>query len=55
MAPEVVQSNGYSAKIDIWSLGCVALEMITGTRPWKDYDAVATIFKVFIEKSFCVI
>ncbi|KAI8814533.1 kinase-like domain-containing protein [Cladochytrium replicatum] len=36
MAPEVVRSakTGYSAKVDIWSLGCVALEMSTGCTPW---------------------
>ncbi|KAJ7883533.1 kinase-like domain-containing protein [Mycena olivaceomarginata] len=40
MAPEVI--NGYSFKIDIWSIGCVVLEMWTGTRPWLG-DEVATV------------
>ncbi|KAJ3129905.1 hypothetical protein HK098_007659 [Nowakowskiella sp. JEL0407] len=35
MAPEVVKPNGYSAKIDVWSLGCVVLEMSAGQLPWN--------------------
>ena len=39
MAPEAVHSpSGYSAKVDIWSLGCVWHEMCTGERPWKNRD-----------------
>lgn len=49
MAPEVIQSRkeGYSAKIDIWSLGCVVLEMFAGKRPWSDSEAIGAMFKVF--------
>jgi mitogen-activated protein kinase kinase kinase len=48
MAPEVVraQGQGYSAKVDIWSLGCVVLEMFAGRRPWSREEAIGAIFKL---------
>ena len=48
MAPEVVRSQGqgYSAKVDIWSLGCVVLEMFAGKRPWAKDEAVGAIYKL---------
>lgn len=48
MAPEVIrsQNEGYSAKVDIWSLGCVVLEMFAGRRPWSRDEAVGAIYKI---------
>lgn len=48
MAPEVVntQKKGYNFKIDIWSVGCVVLEMWAGMRPWMGEEMVAVMFKV---------
>lgn len=48
MAPEVIRSQGlgYSAKVDIWSLGCVVLEMFAGRRPWGKEEAVGAIYKL---------
>ncbi|KAH9272219.1 hypothetical protein BASA83_005561 [Batrachochytrium salamandrivorans] len=46
MAPEVVKSKGYSAKVDIWSLGCVMLEMFTGSHPWRKLDEVQTMWRL---------
>ena len=48
MAPEVInlQKKGYNFKIDIWSVGCVVLEMWAGMRPWMGDEAVAVMFKV---------
>lgn len=48
MAPEVVrpQGQGYSAKVDIWSLGCVVLEMFHGRRPWAKEEAVGAMYKL---------
>ena len=34
MAPEVMKHTGYGRKADIWGVGCVVLEMLTGTHPW---------------------
>ncbi|RPB22578.1 hypothetical protein L211DRAFT_330936 [Terfezia boudieri ATCC MYA-4762] len=40
MSPEVItgSSVGRRGSIDIWSLGCVVLEMATGRRPWANLD-----------------
>ena len=35
MAPEVFEEK-YSAKADIWGIGCVAFQMATASPPWKD-------------------
>jgi serine/threonine protein kinase len=50
MAPEVIntQKKGYNFKIDIWSVGCVVLEMWAGMRPWMGDEAVAVMFKVLL-------
>ncbi|CAK9148736.1 unnamed protein product [Ilex paraguariensis] len=47
MAPEVIMNtNGYSLAVDIWSLGCTILEMATSKPPWSQYEGVAAIFKI---------
>jgi len=40
MSPEVIRGTnlGRHGAVDIWSLGCVILEMATGRRPWASMD-----------------
>ncbi|RMZ88551.1 hypothetical protein DV736_g4221, partial [Chaetothyriales sp. CBS 134916] len=43
MSPEVIRGEApaqskYAGAADIWSLGCVILEMATGRRPWATLD-----------------
>lgn len=35
-APEVVRDGQYDRKVDIWSLGCVMIEMATAKLPWHE-------------------
>ncbi len=49
MAPEVVHNTsgeGYSAKVDIWGLGCVWQEMCTGVRPWVGENMFHVLLQV---------
>jgi len=52
MAPEVVNPTprGYNFKADIWSVGCVVLEMWAGMRPWQGDEMVAVMFKLYQSK-----
>ncbi|KAK4169264.1 hypothetical protein QBC43DRAFT_59361 [Cladorrhinum sp. PSN259] len=46
MAPEVVKQTSYTRKADIWSLGCLVVEMFTGTHPFPDCTQLQAIFKI---------
>lgn len=46
MAPEVVKQTAYTRKADIWSLGCLVVEMMTGTHPFPDCSQLQAIFKI---------
>lgn len=46
MAPEVVKQTAYTSKADIWSLGCLVVEMLTGAHPWANLTQMQAIFRV---------
>ncbi|KAI8368068.1 hypothetical protein BD560DRAFT_490371 [Blakeslea trispora] len=46
MAPEVVKQTRYTRKADIWSLGCLVVEMFTGDHPFPEYSQMQAIFQI---------
>mmetsp|Transcript_29140 Transcript_29140/g.59714 ORF Transcript_29140/g.59714 Transcript_29140/m.59714 type:complete len:353 (-) Transcript_29140:195-1253(-) len=47
LAPEVVRTGSHVAASDIWSVGCCALQMLSGTLPWHEEDnRFAAMFKI---------
>ncbi|KAF2141373.1 uncharacterized protein K452DRAFT_228667 [Aplosporella prunicola CBS 121167] len=46
MAPEVVKQTAYTRKADIWSLGCLIVEMLTGVHPHADCTQLQAIFRI---------
>ncbi|KAG7092497.1 hypothetical protein E1B28_008848 [Marasmius oreades] len=46
MAPEVVKQTTHTEKADIWSVGCLVVEMLTGEHPWAQLSQMQAIFKI---------
>lgn len=46
MAPEVVKQTAYTKKADIWSVGCLIVEMFTGKHPFPEFSQMQAIFKI---------
>ena len=58
MAPEILKRERYGRKVDIWSFGCVLLEMATGTHPWRGvrtYEelcaSIANMYKPYVPEN----
>ncbi|XP_053385574.1 mitogen-activated protein kinase kinase kinase 2-like isoform X2 [Mercenaria mercenaria] len=49
MAPELIRGETYGVKVDIWSVGCTLVEMLTKEPPWAELEPCAAIYKIGTE------
>ena len=51
--PQVVRGDHYGRRCDVWSIGCVVIQMATGDPPWGARQATNSfqlIYKVHLDK-----
>eukprot|EP00758_Cryptobia_borreli_P005969 Tbor_TRINITY_DN5029_c0_g1::TRINITY_DN5029_c0_g1_i1::g.14256::m.14256 len=46
MAPEVIREEGHNCQADVWSLGCVILEMATKAAPYQHLPEMQAMYKI---------
>ncbi|XP_037556995.1 mitogen-activated protein kinase kinase kinase 1-like isoform X2 [Dermacentor silvarum] len=54
MAPEVLRGENYGRSCDIWSVGCVLIEMATNAHPWDNCNTLnhlALIYRISCAQS----
>ena len=46
MAPEVIEMTSVTAASDIWSVACLAIELLTGQPPYYDLQPMSALFRI---------
>nr|WVH01951.1 cytokinesis protein [Naematelia aurantialba] len=51
MAPEVIEQSGASTASDIWSVGCVVVELLEGRPPYGDLAPMQALWRIVQDES----
>lgn len=54
MAPEVIEQSGASTASDIWSVGCVVVELLEGKPPYGDLAPMQALWRIVQDESMKV-
>lgn len=46
MAPEIIEMNPPTSACDIWSIGCIVIELLTGSPPYFHLPAPAALYRI---------
>jgi serine/threonine protein kinase len=46
IAPEIIEMSAPTPACDIWSLGCIIIELLTGRPPYFDLVPMAALFRI---------
>eukprot|EP00735_Rhodelphis_limneticus_P013963 TRINITY_DN7931_c0_g1::TRINITY_DN7931_c0_g1_i1::g.15623::m.15623 TRINITY_DN7931_c0_g1::TRINITY_DN7931_c0_g1_i1::g.15623 ORF type:complete len:1244 (+),score=360.81,sp/Q8T2I8/SEPA_DICDI/43.59/3e-144,sp/Q8T2I8/SEPA_DICDI/59.02/3e-107,Pkinase/PF00069.20/5.7e-71,Pkinase_Tyr/PF07714.12/5.6e-49,Kinase-like/PF14531.1/0.0032,Arm/PF00514.18/1.4e+03,Arm/PF00514.18/1.5e+02,Arm/PF00514.18/1.2e+04,Arm/PF00514.18/3.4,Arm/PF00514.18/7.6e+03,Ric8/PF10165.4/40,Ric8/PF10165.4/0.088,BUD22/PF09073.5/0.043,DUF3385/P len=46
MAPEIIEMTGTGTASDIWSVGCLVIELLTGAPPYYDFAPMPALFRI---------
>lgn len=47
VAPEIIEMTGQqSAAVDVWSVGCTVVELLTGRPPYFDMQQMPAMFRI---------
>jgi serine/threonine protein kinase len=46
MAPEVIKGLPFNEKADVWSIGCLLYELLTGGPLYREYHKVKAVFRI---------
>jgi serine/threonine protein kinase len=49
MAPEIINMSGASYTSDIWSVGCMVIELLSGKPPYCDFAPHTALYKIAMD------